>query len=419
MAIFEACLAFIWIVYIFETYLDIRQFRKLQEERVPKEISSIIDEDKFQKAQSYGRDKTRFGFITGAFSQVESTLILLFGGLPFLWNYSEELVTRFGLGPEYEITVSLVFLLLTMVYEIVVHLPFSIYSTFVIEERHGFNKQTLKLFFVDKVKTLALSIVIGAPVISAIIYIVKWGGPHFYLYAWLFVFVFSMFMITIYPNVIAPLFNKFSPLEDGDLKTKIEKLAASIDFPLTKLYVIDGSKRSGHSNAYFYGFFKNKRIVLYDTLLQQMNHEEVVSVLGHELGHWKMGHTIKMLVISQVHTFLSFFLFGLFVNWDAMYTAFGFHSKPTIIGLMIFFQFIMSPVEHVLGFLMNILSRYHEFQADAFAKKLGFSEQLKSGLIKLNNENLGNLNPDHWYSTYHYTHPPVLERLKALGMKTD
>jgi len=250
-----------------------------------------------------------------------------------------------------------------------------------------------------------------------LINIIKWGGPYFYIWTWSFLLLFSLFMMTIYPNVIAPLFNKFTPLEEGELKNAIEKLAASIHFPLTKLFIVDGSKRSGHSNAYFYGFFKNKRIVLYDTLLQQMELKEIVAVLAHELGHWSSNHVLKMLIISEIHLFISFWLFGQITNWDAMYTSFGFDSKPTIIGLILFFQFIMSPVDHVLSFLMNILSRKFEFEADGFAVKLGYSSELRNGLIKLNAENMGNTNPDKWYSTYHYSHPPLLERLKAIGYK--
>jgi len=300
------------------------------------------------------------------------------------------------------------------IYSTVVHFPFGIYYTFVIEERHGFNKQTIGLYLLDKVKGMLIGVVIALPTVSALLYIIKWGGPYFYIWTWSFLLIFALFMMTIYPN-LAAIFNKFDPLPEGELRTAIEQLAASIQFPLTKLFVVDGSRRSGHSNAYFYGFFKNKRIVLYDTLLKQMNNSEVLAVLGHELGHWKMNHVVKMMVISNIDTFISFFLFGQFMYWDRMYTDFGFSSKPTLIGLLIFFQFILSPINHVLSFLMNILSRKHEFQADAFAKKLGYSKELSSGLIKLNVENLGNMNPDSWYSTYHYSHPPLLERLKAIS----
>jgi len=415
MLLFESILTFIWAVYFFETYLDLRQRKKLQEKVVPTELQSIVTQETFLKAQSYGLDKSTYGLITSFLFQVENTIILVFGGLPFLWNYSVQLLDSLGYGADYEILSSLVFLLLGTLYELVIHLPFGIYYTFVIEEKHGFNKQTLGLYLTDKIKGLVVGMVIGIPAVSALLYIVKWGGGLFYLYAWAFLFLFTLFMVTIYPNVIAPLFNKFTPLEEGELRTAIEKLAASISFPLTKLFVVDGSKRSGHSNAYFYGFFKNKRIVLYDTLLKQLNLEETVAVLGHELGHWKMNHTLKLMIIGQIQVFVSFYLFGQTLNWDIMYTSFGFTDKPTIIGMILFFQFIMSPVDNVLSFVMNIISRTFEFQADAFGKKLGYAEQLKSGLIKLQLENLGNMNPDSWYSTYHYSHPPLLERLKAMG----
>jgi len=414
--IFEATIIFLWLVYVFETYLDWRQHQKLKEKVRPKELEGVIEDEKFLKAQLYGLDKSNFGFITSAFGQVESTLILVLGGIPFLWNYSTNLLGRYGYGPEYEVSISLLMLLLAMIFEMVIGLPFGLYSTFVIEERHGFNKQTLGLYFTDKLKGIALGIVFGVPVISAVIQIIKWGGPHFYLYVWGFLFIFTIFMMTIYPNLIAPLFNKFTPLEEGELRTKIEKLAQSIDFPLTKLFVVDGSKRSGHSNAYLYGFFKNKRIVLFDTLIQQMNQQEIVAVLGHELGHWKKSHVLKMMAIGQVQVLISFFLFGQMLNSDTLYHSFGFYdSKPTLIGLVLFFQYVMSPVDHVVGFIMNALTRKIEFEADAFAKGLGYSTELKTGLIKLGVENLSNLNPDSWYSTYHYSHPPLLERLKALG----
>jgi len=301
------------------------------------------------------------------------------------------------------------------------HLPWELYHTFVLEERHGFNKQTLALFFTDKIKSLLLGIIIGVPVLSGILHIIKWGGDYFYLYTWAFLTGFTLIMLTIYPSLIAPLFNKFTPLQDGDLKAQIEKLAASISFPLTGLYVVDGSKRSGHSNAYFYGFFKSKRIVLFDTLLEQLELPEVVAVLGHELGHWKLNHTLKLFLIGEIQMFVSFFLFGQILNWPFMYTSFGFSSQPTIIGLIIFFQFLMSPVDHVLGFSMNILSRKFEFQADEFGAKLGtgFGAALKNGLIKISQENLGNMNPDKWYSIYHYSHPPLIERLKHMPDKTD
>jgi len=418
--LFEATLSFIWIVYFFETYLDIRQHRKLLEKKIPQELENIVPEEKFLKSQSYQLEKSNFGFVHCAVSIVETTLIQVLGGFPLLWAYSTELASRFGYSSDYEVTISLLFVGIGMVYQMITSLPFELYSTFVIEERHGFNKQTLSLFFIDKLKGILVGVLILVPTLSTILHLIKWGGSQFYLYVWGFLLAFTMIMMIVYPNFIAPLFNKFEPLGDGELRTAIEQLAAKIHFPLKKIFVVDGSKRSGHSNAYFYGIFKEKRIVLFDTLIKQMDIPEMVAVLGHELGHWKMSHVIKMFAISQVQIFVSFFLFGQVVNSDLMYQEFGFDTKPTLIGLMLFFSCIMTPIDHVLSFLMNILSRKFEFQADAFSKDLGYALPLRTGLIKLNIENLGNMNPDSLYSNYHYSHPPVMERLKALARpKTD
>jgi len=217
--------------------------------------------------------------------------------------------------------------------------------------------------------------------------------------------------MTIYPTVIAPLFNKFTPLEEGELRDKIFQLAQRVNFPLKKLFVVDGSTRSNHSNAYFYGFFNNKRIVLFDTLLTQVNTQGIVAIIGHELGHYKFSHTLKNLIITQVHFLLFFFLFGQMLNADEMYSSFGFTPKPVFIGLFLF-SFVYGPIEHIFGLAMNFLSRHFEYQADHFAVDLGFD--LNIPLAKIHQENLGNMNPDPWYSTYHYSHPTLLERLRAM-----
>lgn len=295
--------------------------------------------------------------------------------------------------------------------------PWSLYAQFVIEERHGFNKMTMWLYITDWIKSQMLSIVMGGPILALIIWVVRTGGPYFYIYAWAVVACIQIIMLTIYPVLIAPLFNKFTPLEEGSLKTKIEALAAKLEFPLTKLFVIDGSTRSSHSNAYMYGFWWNKRIVLFDTLLTQTNEEDdIVAILGHELGHWKMNHTTYNLMIAQVLIFTNFFCYGLVMNSEQMYTDFGFigGDRPVIIGLMLF-SFLFSPVDHVIGFAMNMLSRRFEYQADAFAKDLGYAHQLRAGLVAISTENKGDLNPDSLYSAYHHSHPTLVERLKALG----
>jgi len=227
-------------------------------------------------------------------------------------------------------------------------------------------------------------------------------------------FVFSIFMMTIYPVVIMPMFNKYEPLKDGELKTSIYALADRIKYPLNKLFVMDGSKRSSHSNAFMFGFGKNKRIVLFDTLLTQVSDDEILAILGHELGHWKLGHTLSNFVITQLYTGAMFYSFGLVFNSIELFSAFGFSSEtkaPTMIALLLFTQTVWAPLDKCVSFAMTVFSRYNEFGADEFSVNLGMSRDLQSGLCKIHLENLGAMNPDKLYSTYHYSHPPLVERL--------
>ncbi|BFI43046.1 STE24 endopeptidase [Marchantia polymorpha subsp. ruderalis] len=242
------------------------------------------------------------------------------------------------------------------------------------------------------------------------------GGPYLALYLWGFMLVLSLGMMAIYPVLIARLFNKFTPLPEGELRAKIEKLASLLKFPLKKLFVIDGSTRSSHSNAYMYGFFNSKRIVLYDTLIQQCKEEEVVAVLAHELGHWQLSHTMYSFVAMQVLTLMQFGGYTLVRNSTDLFRSFGFSTQPVLIGLVLFQHTIM-PLQHLVSFGLNLVSRAFEFQADAFARKLGYADSLR-GLIKLQEENLSAMNTNPWYSAYHYSHPPLVERLQALDKYT-
>jgi Zn-dependent protease with chaperone function len=253
---------------------------------------------------------------------------------------------------------------------------------------------------------------------------IQWGGEHFYIYVWAFMFVFSAFMMTIVPVFIMPLFNKYEPLPDSELKTRIFELADRLQYPLTKLFVMDGSKRSSHSNAFMFGFGKNKRIVLFDTLMEQVSDDEILAILGHELGHWKLGHTLSSFVITQLYFGASFYCFSLCYGPHAvdLYQAFGFEGVsrpiPTIIALLLFFQTIWAPIDKVLSFILTVNSRRNEFAADKFSVDLGMSQKLQTGLCKISLENLGAMCPDPWYATYHYSHPPLVERLSAM-MKLD
>ncbi|CAL9756647.1 unnamed protein product [Musa acuminata subsp. burmannicoides] len=410
----EAVLGFMIFMYLFETYLDIRQHAALKLPNLPKPLEGVISREKFEKARAYSIDKSYFHFIHEAVTILMDTAILYFGILPWFWKLSGNLVAYLGLDAENEIIHTLSFLAGVMIWSQITDLPFSLYSTFVIEARHGFNKQTIWLFFRDMFKGICLSILLGPPIVSAIIFIVQKGGPYLAIYLWAFMFVLSLVMMTLYPILIAPLFNKFTPLPDGELRKKIEKLAASLKFPLKKLFVVDGSTRSSHSNAYMYGFFNNKRIVLYDTLIQQCkNEEEVVAVIAHELGHWKLNHTMYSFIAIQILTFLQFGGYTLVRNSKDLFESFGFDSQPILIGLIIF-QHTVIPLQHLVNFGLNLVSRTFEFQADAFAKKLGYAKALQAGLIKLQEENLSAMNTDPWYSAYHYSHPPLVERLSAI-----
>ncbi|KAA8520674.1 hypothetical protein F0562_015054 [Nyssa sinensis] len=410
----EAVVGFMILMYIFETYLDLRQHTALKLPRLPKTLEGVISQEKFEKSRAYSLDKSHFHFVHEFVTILMDSAILFFGVLPWFWKKSGEFLVFFGLNSENEILHTLAFLAGVMFWSQITDLPFSLYSTFVIEARHGFNKQTIWLFFRDMIKGIILAILIGPPIVGAIIVIVQKGGPYLAIYLWAFMLVLSLVMMTVYPILIAPLFNKFTPLPDGELRVKIENLASSLKFPLKKLFVVDGSTRSSHSNAYMYGFFKNKRIVLYDTLIQQCkNVEEVVAVIAHELGHWNLNHTMYSFIAVQILTFLQFGGYTLVRNSKDLFQSFGFDTQPVLIGLIIF-QHTVIPLQHLVSFGLNLVSRSFEFQADAFAKKLGYAAPLRAGLVKLQEENLSAMNTDPWYSAYHYSHPPLVERLAAL-----
>eukprot|EP00934_Nitzschia_sp_Nitz4_P001831 Nitzschia sp. Nitz4//scaffold264_size26629//19172//20688//NITZ4_008238-RA/size26629-augustus-gene-0.10-mRNA-1//-1//CDS//3329544809//1831//frame0 len=429
--------AFTVLVYALEGSLDARQKAAYQSTTFPKELEmtvSKIDAErekdkgepllaqlqaKFKSSQTYGLDKINFGMISSTYEVVESVVFLLIGFLPYIWDLSTSLAqSTFGWSPQEEIKISLIFLLLTTIVGTITSLPFELYSTFQIERKHGFNKQTMGLFFTDKLKSFLLSCAIGGPFAALLLKIIKMGGSYFYIYVWGFMFVFSVFMMTIVPVVIMPLFNKYEPLPDGPLKTQIYELADRLNYPLKKLFVMDGSKRSSHSNAFMFGFGNNKRIVLFDTLMEQVHDDEILAILGHELGHWKLGHTLTNFGVTQVYFGAAFYIFSLCYQSRDLYAAFGFNDPsrpiPTVIALLLFFQTLWAPVDKVLSFILTMFSRHCEFGADKFSVDLGMSQKLQSGLCKIHLENLGAMCPDPWYSMYHYSHPPLVERLSAM-----
>ncbi|GIL78776.1 hypothetical protein Vretimale_269 [Volvox reticuliferus] len=432
----ELYVGFTIVVYLFHTCLDVRQLKALKRPNPPAALADLFSPELYAKTRAYSLDKWGFAFAHGLYSTVETVIVALTGILPFFWTTSGILLSAAAarLGPSWwpswahsgtrgeEIMQTVLFVFLLYLGNLVLELPWGIYSTFVIEQRHGFNKQTMGLFLSDLVKQVVLAMVMMPPIVGIVTYILQVAGPLLPLYLWAFFFGLSLFLMTIYPIFIAPLFNKYEPLPDGSLRSKIEALAGSLRFPLRKLYRMDGSRRSSHSNAYMYGFFNNKRIVLYDTLIQQCSEEQVVAVLAHELGHWKLRHTPQLFLVNQTVVVFQFCLYMLVRNSTVLPAAFGFGTGPAVgasgaapaFVSLILFQVIMSPVDEVIHYLSNVISRRFEFQADNFAVRTGHGADLRAALLKMEEENKGAMHVDPWYSAYHYSHPPLVDRLRAI-----
>ena len=378
--------------YALESYLSYRQYQVLQRKQIPAQLKHEIDQSTFDKSQAYGRSKYFFGLVSGAWNQAKNLAIIQYNVYPALWATTGAWLLRYApAGFKGEITHSLVFAFTYSFAETLLGLPFSYYYHFVLEESYGFNKQTASLFLTDLLKGQALSLAFGIPLGAAFLKIVQKTGDAFFLYLWLFALGVQLSAITLYPLLIIPLFNKLTPLEPGPLKEKVEALAQKLRFPLAELQVIDGSKRSAHSNAYFTGLPWKKTIVLYDTLIAKSEEKEVEAILAHELGHWKMGHTSQLLAISASQLFVVFGLFSVFINNRSLYEAFGFYGeKPIIIGFILFNE-VLSPTDALVKLGMNVWTRRMEFQADKFSFDLGYKRELASSLIKLQVQNLSSM----------------------------
>ncbi|KAI6085988.1 peptidase family M48-domain-containing protein [Hypoxylon rubiginosum] len=401
--------------YCFEEFLSLRQYGVLKKIKPPQVLEKEVSQDVYDKSQEYGRAKAKFGFVKGLWGQVQNIAFIHYDVLPKLWSWTGGLLRFLPERFSGEISHSIVFVLTFILIQQALSLPANIYHTFVLEEKFGFNKQTPKLFITDMLKSNLLAFLFAPPILAGFLSIVKKTGTQFVTYLWLFTAVLQVFMITVYPIFILPLFNKLSPLEEGPLKAQTEALAKKLKFPLHELFVIDGSKRSAHSNAYFFGLPWKKHIVIYDTLIEKSKSEEVVAVLAHELGHWSLGHTTKLFGISQLNVFYIFSLFSVFINNSSLYADFGFTKEhPIIIGFILFSD-ALAPMDLIIKLLMNIMSRRFEFQADAFALNLGYKAELASSLIKLQIQNLSTMDADWMYASYHFSHPILSERLKALN----
>mmetsp|Transcript_16259 Transcript_16259/g.28816 ORF Transcript_16259/g.28816 Transcript_16259/m.28816 type:complete len:486 (+) Transcript_16259:161-1618(+) len=379
---------------------------------------------KFLGSRLYNLDKNTFSMVQLGYGLVTSAAFLLSGFGAWSWTQSQQ-ITGSMLGHEWaasEIAVGSVFLAIQSLVGIVVNLPISWASIFIVEQKHGFNKTTMKTFFGDIVKGFIVETLLTTPLLAAVTKLVRWGGDRFWIYVSFLMVVFSLAMLTIVPNFIMPLFNTFIRLPDGELRSAIEETASSQKFPLTKIYEVDGSKRSTHSNAYLFGFHKDKRIVLFDTLLRnkeepalECDTNEIVAIVSHELGHWKLSHTLQGFVLQNFLFFCTFRGFSQFVHDKDMYASFGFTEMPVLVGLNLFMQ-ILSPIGAVLGLALNSMTRKFEFEADDFAARLGKAESLKSALVKISLSNMSSFEVDPLFHAFHHSHPTLLMRLRALDV---
>ena len=391
--------------FLFEKYLDYLNAAAMSE-TIPDEVKGIYDAEKYKKQQAYQRENNRFGLISGSFSFAVTLAMFLFFGFAFVnnlaWGFTDNAILA-----------ALFFFGIIMFASDLLDIPFAVYYTFVIEDKYGFNKTTPKTFIFDTVKGWLISAVIGGGLLALIISIYQKTQGMFWIYAWILVSAFSIFMTMFYSNIIVPLFNKQTPLEEGALRDAIQQFAEKVEFKLDNIFVINGSKRSTKANAYFTGLGAKKRIVLYDTLINDMEIEEITAVLAHEIGHYKKKHVVQSLLISLVQTGVVFFIFSLLIDSPMLSRSLGVEKPNFHVGLVAF-GILYSPVSFVLGIFMNILSRKNEYQADAFAAENYNPEALASALKKLSVKNLSNLTPHPLYVFFHYSHPPLLQRLAHL-----
>lgn len=391
--------------YIFERILDYLNSTYWSDE-LPEELSDIYEADKYKKSQQYLRVKQRFSLLVSSISFIAMILMLVLGGFAFL-----DQLTR-SITPHPILMALLYFGILGLAADIL-STPFSIYNTFVIEERFGFNKTTVRTFILDKFKGLFLGLIIGGGLLSLIVWIYISTGAWFWLIAWIVVSVFMIFMTMFYSNVIVPLFNKQKPLESGELREAIESYASRVKFRLKNIFVLDGSRRSSKANAYFAGLGRKKRIVLYDTLINDLSNPELVAVLAHEVGHYKKKHTLIGMIYSIIQTGVMLFILSLFLKYPVLSEALGAEHASFHMGV-IAFAILYSPLSFVIGLLANIMSRKHEYEADRYAGVTDDPEALKMSLKKLSVNNLSNLRPHPAYVFFHYSHPPLLQRMEAL-----
>lgn len=406
--IFVIVVGIIVLNYLLDRWMDWLN-NKNWSDKIPEDLSGIYDEEKYRKSRAYDKAKDQFGLISSTFNLVVLLGMLFFNGFSLVDELAGRIVTHNVLTP-------IIFFGLLMLGSGVLNIPFSLYSIFVIEEKFGFNRTTVKTYLLDKIKGIILATVLGGGVMYLFIWFYNVTGQYFWLWAW---GAFSFFMVLItmfYASVIVPIFNKLTSLKEGDLREEITKYCEKVGFKLDNLFVMDGSKRSSKANAFFSGLGSKKRIVLYDTLVNEYSKEEITAVLAHEIGHYKKKHTLTTMLVSILQVGLMLYILSLVINLPEISLALGVKEKSFHIGLLVF-SILYTPLSMLIGLIMNLISRKNEYEADAFAKETYSSKPLISSLIKLSVDSLSNLKPHPYYVFLHYSHPTLLQRIKALGQQ--
>jgi len=399
-------LATLLLDYGLNLVADMLNLRALRPE-LPVAFQDLYDAETYRKSQAYTRVQTQFGWLTATFSLLVILIFWLAGGFAAL----DRIVRAWALGP---IGSGLIYIGLLMLGRALLSIPFSTYATFVLEARFGFNQTTPMTFITDMLKGFALALLLGGPLLAGILAFFSYAGQYAWLYCWGVTSAFMLAVQFIAPTWIMPLFNTFKPLHPGALKEALFAYAKKVGFPLQDVFVMDGSRRSSKSNAFFSGFGRHKRIALFDTLLEQLTNAELVAVLAHEIGHYKKKHVIKGMLLSIAHMGVMFFLLSVFLTHEGLFTAFSM-AQPSIYAGMIFFALLYAPVELLLSIAMGLFSRRHEYAADRFAvQTVANPEALAQGLRKLSLHNLSNLTPHPFYVFLNYSHPPVLARIEAI-----
>lgn len=398
-------IAIIIVDFIIDKVLDALN-AKHYNDPIPEELNDVYDQDEYKRSQDYKVTNYRFGIWNSLFTLTLTLGFLILDG----FEYVDSIARSFSDDP---IIIGLIFFGIIMLASDIISTPFNYYKTFVIEERFGFNKTTKKTFVLDKIKGLFMMTILGGLILGVIIWFYEQTQDQFWLYAWGIVTVVTILMNMFYSRLIVPMFNKQTPLEEGSLRDKISEYAQSVGFSLKKIFVIDGSKRSTKANAYFSGFGSEKRVTLYDTLINDLDEEEIVAVLAHEVGHYKRKHIIFNLIASVALTGLTFFILSIFISNPLLSNAIGVEIPSFHVGL-IAFGLLYSPISEITGLLMNFVSRQFEYQADNYAKETYAASPLITSLKKLNKTSLSNLTPHKSYVFVHYSHPTLLERVRNL-----